>query len=214
MSVKGNPVSIENDSSELPIPPKKLRLVDLEKHYPNCFGGTARRPLKVGIAFDLLKDYNGTATLRDIKRAVSFYTNCKAYLMAIIDGGPRFDLVGAPVGEVTEEEKTLALHQLEAPKRARLAYRHRAAFLKVVEASGLSLTLYAKNNGLNADEARADLDKAQHERNLRRQNRLKLVSDFRSSGLSVEEFAAQVGCKPEAILRAVEKVDALAAAIV
>jgi ProP effector len=94
---------------------QKLLTVLYEK-YPLTFfiHHKRRRPLKVGIGHDL------TAALGDrklISAALRKYVSNKGYLKAIVEGAPRIDLDGEPVGVVSEADAKNARARIAGFKR-------------------------------------------------------------------------------------------------
>ncbi|MEN3262674.1 ProQ/FinO family protein [Sodalis endosymbiont of Spalangia cameroni] len=100
---------------------KKLRqgqeaIASLVAHWPQLFSLEQPKPLKTGIAADLLDDIKAREldlTRARASAALMFYTQTPAYQQAVHAGGNRFDLGGQPCGEVTEEQQAHALKQLE-----------------------------------------------------------------------------------------------------
>ncbi|MEZ5594286.1 MAG: ProQ/FINO family protein [Gammaproteobacteria bacterium] len=68
-------------------------------------------PLKMGIEQDLL--VRSSLSRRKIMMALRYHMRSKAYLLAIAQGGPRYDLDGRPAGEVTPEQQQQARETLE-----------------------------------------------------------------------------------------------------
>ncbi|EJK2774758.1 ProQ/FinO family protein [Escherichia coli] len=88
------------------------RLVEL---WPELFNRENPKPIKVGIADDLIQDITlrkqvfGTGALR---AAVASYVQSPRYYRALMAGGARYDLKGQPCGEVTPQEQKEAETQL------------------------------------------------------------------------------------------------------
>lgn len=73
------------------------------------------KPLKVGIAADLMADVETRGlpfTLEMLKSSLAIYTNRIDYLRALADGCQRIGLDGNPAGEPTEEQRARARKQL------------------------------------------------------------------------------------------------------
>ena len=76
--------------------------------WPELFNRENPKPLKVGIADDLIQDIAlrkqvfGTGALR---AAVASYVQSPRYYRALMAGGARYDLKGQPYGEVTPQEQ-------------------------------------------------------------------------------------------------------------
>jgi len=94
-------------------------LLMLRRRWPQTFArlnARARRPLKVGIAGDLL------AALPDIPPALisialAIYANSASYFAACIEGAPRIDLDGKSAGVVSPDEAAHARAQLDKCQR-------------------------------------------------------------------------------------------------
>jgi len=76
--------------------------------FPACFNRTDPRPLKIGLGEELLALAGVHPALTDltrtrIRRALTVYTGRPAYRQALAKGGPRYDLNGQPVGEITPD---------------------------------------------------------------------------------------------------------------
>jgi ProP effector len=92
--------------------PRLVREI-LVARFPACFcpKGSPKRPLKIGIARDLV------AAAPDIKpgeigRALADYTRGPTYLLAMIEGAERIDLAGQAAGVVTAAQAELAAAQV------------------------------------------------------------------------------------------------------
>jgi ProP effector len=83
--------------------PVSATLKRLREHY-SIFAQF--KPLKLGIHKDLLE--RQFATLQELRPALTRHTSDSRYLRAVAAGGPRFALDGTEVGEVSEEEKSIA----------------------------------------------------------------------------------------------------------
>jgi hypothetical protein len=81
--------------------------------FPACFDRQAPKPLKIGLGEALLALAGVHPALADrsrtqIRRALKVYTGAPAYRKAVARGGPRYDLAGQAVGEVTPEQQAFA----------------------------------------------------------------------------------------------------------
>jgi sRNA-binding protein len=81
--------------------------------FPTCFNRTDPRPLKIGLGEEVMALAGVHPALADltrtqIRRALKVYTGMPAYRKALTRGGPRYDLDGQPVGEVTPEQQAFA----------------------------------------------------------------------------------------------------------
>ncbi|MCB1776361.1 MAG: ProQ/FinO family protein, partial [Candidatus Competibacteraceae bacterium] len=81
--------------------------------FPAVFNRQTPKPLKIGIGQELLA-LVGThpalmnLTRKDLRRALAAYTRASRYREALAGGGPRYDLEGQPIGEVTPDQQTKA----------------------------------------------------------------------------------------------------------
>jgi ProP effector len=89
----------------------------LRERFPKAFVSEDKSPLplQVGILQELF------VTAKDISRrqlrwAVYYYANNIRYQQALIEGGPRYDLEGQPVGEVTDDHRKDAVSKMEEIK--------------------------------------------------------------------------------------------------
>ena len=78
--------------------------------FPACFSRTAPKPLKIGLGEEVMALAGVHPALADlsrtqIRRALKVYTGAPAYRKALVNGGPRYDLDGQPVGEVTPDQQ-------------------------------------------------------------------------------------------------------------
>lgn len=81
--------------------------------FPACFSRTAPKPLKIGLVEELMALAGVHPALTDLsctqlRRALEVYTDAPAYRKALVNGGPRYDLDGQPVGEVTPYQQAFA----------------------------------------------------------------------------------------------------------
>jgi ProP effector len=91
-------------------------IASLITHWPQLFSLDHPKPLKIGIAEDILKDIKLREldlTRSKVSSALMFYTQTLAYQEAVLSGGSRFDLNGQPCDEITPEQQTHASKQLE-----------------------------------------------------------------------------------------------------
>ena len=81
--------------------------------FPAVLGRKAPKPLKIGLGEELLALAGVHPALADlsrtqIRRALKVYIGAPAYRKAVARGGPRYDLAGQAVGEVTPEQQVIA----------------------------------------------------------------------------------------------------------
>ncbi len=92
----------------------------LQTAFPACFNRAEPKPLKMGLGAELLARAGLHPTLADLsrtqlRRALRVYTTAPAYQKALARGGPRYDLAGQPVGEVTPEQQAQARNGPQTP---------------------------------------------------------------------------------------------------
>jgi sRNA-binding protein len=91
-------------------------LAELAARWPALFASTEARPLAIGIHQQILEQLPATDP-QLLGTALRLHTRRAGYVAAILSAGhPRFDLLGGPVGTVTQEQ----VERLMA-ERARLA---------------------------------------------------------------------------------------------
>ena len=81
--------------------------------FPACFSRTAPKPLKIGLGEEVMALAGVHPALADLsrtqlRRVLKVYTGAPAYRKAVARGGPRYDLAGQPVGEVTPDQQAFA----------------------------------------------------------------------------------------------------------
>ncbi|MGG2143437.1 ProQ/FINO family protein [Symbiopectobacterium sp. RP] len=89
-------------------------IASLIAHWPQLFSLDHPKPLKIGIADDILEDIRTREldlSRAKVSAALMFYTQTLAYQKAVFSGGSRFDLNGQPSGEITPEQQTHASGQ-------------------------------------------------------------------------------------------------------
>jgi sRNA-binding protein len=86
----------------------------LAERFPRTFFvvGKNRKPLKVGIYYDLVADLRDEVSERALSLTLYYYTNEVGYLKSTKQDRPRFDLNGDVAGKVTDEEELYARGRL------------------------------------------------------------------------------------------------------
>jgi len=142
----------------------------LRQRFPALFCG-APRPLKLRIQADILERAPGVFTKAALSAFLRRHTGRTGYLIALTRAAQRFDLDGAPAGEVSREHRQAAIDEL-ARRRALQATREaalqeqrraRAALLRAFESSSLSAANFCALKGVNVDELPGLLDLARRE---------------------------------------------------
>jgi hypothetical protein len=142
----------------------------LRQRFPALFDGPPR-PLKLRIQADIQARAPGVFTKAALSAFLRWYTGRTGYLITLTKAAQRFDLDGAPAGEVTAEHRQAALDELarrrglraarEAEQQA--AQRQRAELLRAYESSSLTAANFCALKGLAPDALPALLELARRE---------------------------------------------------
>jgi sRNA-binding protein len=142
----------------------------LRQQFPALFAGAAK-PLKLRIQADIQERAPGAFTKAALSAFLRRHTGRTGYLIALTRAAHRFDLDGAPAGEISAEHRQAALDEL-ARRRALQATREaalqeqrraRAALLRAFETSSLSAANFCALKGVTVDELPALLELARRE---------------------------------------------------
>ena len=186
-----------------PAPPAPLELspaacaARLTELFPALFGAGRALPIKLRIQSDIQLRAPGIFTRRSLSPFLHRYTTSTAYLKALVHAPHRFDLDGAPAGEIDDVHRQAAAAELErrrslfearrAAERAaanearrhaeaaarqqhaaeEAARRERAALMRAYESSTLTRANFCALKGI----AEADLDGQLHQAWLEREQR-------------------------------------------
>jgi ProP effector len=93
------------------------------QRWPKCFDLKNRRPLKIGIAHDLVRELGDAVSQPELKGALNLYCGHLVYLSTLRAGTSRLDLHGNEVGIVSREDELRAATRLKAAKIARAKVR-------------------------------------------------------------------------------------------
>ena len=142
----------------------------LRQHFPALFAG-APKPLKLRIQADIQARAPGLFTKAALSAFLRRHTGRTGYLIALTRATQRFDLDGAPAGEISAEHRQAALDEL-ARRRALQVHREaaeqeqrrqRVELLRAFEGTSLSLANFCALKGVAVDELPALLDLARRE---------------------------------------------------
>ncbi|MCC6851323.1 MAG: NUDIX domain-containing protein [Rubrivivax sp.] len=97
----------------------------LAERFPALFAAGAARPVKLRIHADIQQRAPGVFTRRQLAVFLHRHTTSTVYLRALAASAQRFDLDGAPAGEVAAEHREAAAVEVE--RRHRIALERRAA---------------------------------------------------------------------------------------
>lgn len=142
----------------------------LRQHFPALFSG-APKPLKLRIQADIQERAPGAFTKAALSAFLRRHTGRTGYLIALTRAAHRFDLDGAPAGEISAEHRQAAIDELarrralQATREAALQAqrRQRAELLRAFEGSSLSMANFCALKGVAADELPGLLELARRE---------------------------------------------------
>jgi ProP effector len=142
----------------------------LRQHFPALFSG-APKPLKLRIQVDIQARLPGAFTKAALSAFLRRFTGRTGYLIALTRAPQRFDLDGAPAGEISVEHRQAALDELarrralQTTREAALQEqrRRRAELLRAFEGSSLSAANFCALKGVAVDELPGLLELARRE---------------------------------------------------
>lgn len=142
----------------------------LRQRFPALFDGPPR-PLKLRIQADIQARAPGVFSKGALSAFFRWYTGRTGYLVALTKASQRFDLDGAPAGEISAEHRQAALDELarrrglraarEAEQQA--AQRQRAELLRAYEGSSLTAANFCALKGIAVETLPALLELARRE---------------------------------------------------
>ncbi|MEO7245195.1 MAG: ProQ/FinO family protein, partial [Rubrivivax sp.] len=97
----------------------------LAERFPALFAGSPPKPLKLRIQTDIQQRAGGAFTRKALSIFLHRHTTSSAYLRALAGATQRFDLDGAPAGDVTDEHRGAATAEVE--RRGAIVQARRAA---------------------------------------------------------------------------------------
>jgi ProP effector len=142
----------------------------LRQHFPALFAA-APKPLKLRIQADIQARLPGLFTKPALSAFLRRHTGRTGYLIALTRAPHRFDLDGAPAGEIAAEHRQAAIDEL-ARRRALQATREaaqqeqrrqRAELLRAYESTSLNAANFCALKGVAVDELPGLLDLARRE---------------------------------------------------
>jgi len=142
----------------------------LRERFPAVFSG-APKPLKLRIQADIQERAPGAFTKAALSAFLRRHTGRTAYLIALTRAAHRFDLEGAPAGEISAEHRQAAVDELarrralQATREAALQEqrRQRAELLRAFESSSLSAANFCALKGVAVEELPGLLEVARRE---------------------------------------------------
>jgi ProP effector len=143
----------------------------LKQSFPALFRGAAK-PLKLRVQADIQERAPGIYTKAALSAFLRRHTGSTSYLIAMTNATQRFDLDGAPAGEVTPEHRQAALDELARRRGNREAreeqeqqeYRNRAQLLRDFETTKLTEANFCVLKGVAPEELQGLLAIAREER--------------------------------------------------
>ena len=150
------------------------RLAEL---FPALFGAGRALPIKLRVQADIQQRAPGVFTRKSLSPFLHRYTTSTAYLKALVNSQHRFDLDGAPAGEIDDVHRQAAATELE---------RRRGLF----EAKRVAERAAANEARRQAEAAARQQDAAEDQA---RRDRTALLRAFESSTLTRANFCALKG---------------------
>ena len=199
----------------------------LKQHFPALFSGQPK-PLKLRIQADIAQRAPGVFGKPALSAFFRRHTGSTAYLIALGKATQRFDLDGEPAGELTEEHRQLAREELtrrrqvtrEREQQSRSQSLGQAPMpratdqasdpVQQAEFRAAQAELRAQQAELRAQQAELRIQQmalqAQQAGNQQeRQARLALLRDYDRTTLTMANFCALRGIKPEALTPLLEQ---------
>jgi len=142
----------------------------LKQAFPALFTGSAK-PLKLRIQVDIQARAPGVFSKQALSSFFRRHTGSTSYLLAVSKATNRFDLDGAPSGEVSDEHRKVALEELarrRGNQESRRALedqqrRNRATLLHDFESTTLTPDNFCALKGIGVDELDGYLATARQE---------------------------------------------------
>jgi hypothetical protein len=152
----------------------------LKQLFPALFGG-APKPLKLRIQADIQERAPGVFTKQALSAFLRRHTGSTSYLIAVSKASHRFDLDGAPAGELSDEHRQVAMAELQrrranSESRRELEEqqrRNRATLLHDFERTTLTPANFCALKGVAVEELDGLLAIAREEREARPQQPLR-----------------------------------------
>ncbi len=194
----------------------------LKQHFPALFGGPPK-PLKLRIQADINQRAPGVFTKPALSAFFRRYTGSTAYLIALGKATQRFDLDGQPAGELSEEHRNLAREELarrrqvsrerDQQAQAQVQAQH-AQVLQAQQAQARNEQALVSDQQREQQRVQREQQREQQraeqqaqraqqaqqtEATQERQMRLALLRDFDRTPLTLNNFCALKGLKPETL---------------
>ena len=146
----------------------------LKQLFPALFGGPAK-PLKLRIQADIQERAPGLFTKQLLSAVLRRHTGAHSYLVALSQATHRFDLDGAPAGELSAEHRQAAIDELAQRRSNQTARRaledeqrhNRATLLHDFEQTTLTPANFSALKGITLEEMEGYLATAREEAQVR-----------------------------------------------
>jgi hypothetical protein len=163
-------------------------------------------PLKLGIFQDLLAAHPDQFDKTSLKMALGRHTRSTAYLQAVAKSTQRFDLSGAPAGDLAPEHIYMALVEWFKRRQSRsqedLTPKLRRQMVLAFQQSGLSRQEYLLLVQSPDEATHTLLAEALGEVEEKAAKQAALLRAYEASGKSVDEFADMYGLDRRDVLAA------------
>jgi sRNA-binding protein len=195
-----------------------LSLALLYKELPLAFSVEDPKPLKHGIHVDIAEHFKCEFTPEEISKTLASYISRNKYQHSLLRLKDRFDLKGLVSGTVTASEKHFASRNLhiakisapEGRKKKRDNEKKCKALLleyeEINENAKMNMYQFAASIGMKDGECESMLYRAKKGRADRLAERLKMVEQFKESGLTAKEFCEKNSILPNKFDHALKKV--------
>jgi sRNA-binding protein len=142
----------------------------LRELFPALFGG-APKPIKLKIQSDIQERAPGLFSKQSLSAFFRRYTLSTGYLVALTKSKERFDLDGAPAGELSDEHRQAARDELARRRERRQAReaaeqeqrRERAQLMRDFERTTLTKANFCVLKGIEPEALEAVLELARRE---------------------------------------------------
>jgi ProP effector len=203
-----SPTSPQEPVGEQPPKPKvpDLSLADctqaLKTRFAALFDGPPK-PIKLRIQADIQARAPGVFSKKSLSIFLHRHTTSTAYLLALTQAPHRFDLDGAPAGEISEEHRQVALEEVQ--RRRAIQQEKRAAIAKAQHEARMEARKAERTQERQAQQEKKAQDDAMFDR-------MRLLRAFETTTLTRANFCALKGVKEAELdaLLAQAKLDAAA----
>ena len=169
------------------LPPAECAAL-LAARFPAVFGKDVHRPLKLRIAADIQQETPNTFTKRALSAFLHRHTTTTLYLKALANEPNRYDLSGAPAGEISAEHRLAAAEEVQ--RRRALQQQRRTGAIE----SQRKAEAQQRHAEVAAEVAQREAQIAQREADgQERAARARLLRAFEASRLTRANFCTLMG---------------------